>query len=148
MKVVLRADLAKLGKRGDICEVADGYARNYLLPKGYAIAAHGGVAAQAAKMRQARDTRDARDRQAAEAVARNLVQQVVRIPVRAGPEGRLFGSVTTAAIAEAVAAQTGLEVDRHKFHLTEPIKALGAHQVLLRLHPEVEFPVTVDIVRA
>jgi large subunit ribosomal protein L9 len=148
MKVVLRSDMQKLGKRGDICEVTDGYARNYLLPRGYAIPANHGIADQAAKMRQARDSKDARDRQAAETVARSLVQQVVRIPVRAGPEGRLFGSVTTATIAEAVAAQTGFDLDRHKFHLTEPIKALGSHQVPVRLHPEVEFPVTIEIVRA
>lgn len=148
MKVVLRTDLAKLGKRGDICEVADGYARNYLLPKGHAIIANQGITQQAAKMRQARDAKDARDRQVAEGIARSLVQQVIRIPMRAGPEGKLFGSVTPANIAEAVAHQTGIDVDRHKLHLAEPIKALGSHQVPLRLHAEVEFPVTVEIVRA
>lgn len=148
MKVVLRSDVAKLGKKGDIREVSDGFARNYLLPKGHAIAANEGITDQAARMRHARETKDAHDRQTAEAVARSLVQQVIRVPMRAGPEGKLFGSVTTATIAEAIAEQAGVEVDRYRLHLPEPIKALGTHEVPLRLHPEVEFPVTVEIVRA
>ncbi|HXW80823.1 MAG TPA: 50S ribosomal protein L9 [Acidimicrobiales bacterium] len=148
MRVVLRSDVANLGKRGDICDVADGFARNYLLPRGHAIVANGGISDQAARMRQARETKDAHERQEAEAVARSLVQRVIRIPMRAGPEGRLFGSVTTANITEAVAHQTGVHVDRHKLHLPEPIKALGAHQVPVRLHTEVEFPLTVEIVRS
>jgi large subunit ribosomal protein L9 len=99
-------------------------------------------------MRKARETKDAHDRQIAETVARNLVQQVIRIPMRAGPEGKLFGSVTTANIADAIAEQVGLEVDRYRLHLPEPIKTLGTHEVPLRLHAEVEFPVMVEIVRA
>ena len=99
-------------------------------------------------MRHARETKDAHDRQVAEGVARSLVQQVIRIPMRAGPEGRLFGSVTTASIADAIAEQAGMQVDRYKLHLPEPIKALGTHEVPLRLHAEVEFPVTVEVVRA
>ena len=148
MRVLLRSQVANLGKRGDICEVADGYARNYLLPKGYAIVADQQLDAQAATMRRAREIKDAHDRQAAETIARSLVQQVIRLPMRAGPEGRLFGSVTAANIAEAIAQQAGLEIDRHKLHLAEPIKSLGTHEVPLRLHAEVEFPVTVEVTRA
>jgi large subunit ribosomal protein L9 len=148
MRVLLRSDVAKLGKRGDICDVADGFARNYLLPKGHAIAASDGLTDQAARMRQARDTKNAHDRQVAETTARSLVQHVIRIPVKAGPEGRLFGSVTTAHIADAVAEQAGIQIDRYKLHLPEAIKTLGTHEVPLRLHPDVEFPVTVEIVRA
>ena len=148
MRVVLRSDVPKLGKRGDICDVADGFARNYLFPRGYAIIAHEGISDQAAGMRRAREVKDAHDRQVAETVARSLVQQVIRVPMRAGPEGRLFGSVTTATIAEAVAEQTGVQIDRYRLHLPEPIKALGTHEVPLRLHSEVEFPVTVEVVRA
>lgn len=148
MKVVLRSDVPKLGKRGDICDVADGYARNFLLPKGHAIPASSGIADQASTMRRAREIKDAHDRQAAETVARSLVQQVIRIPMRAGPEGRLFGSVTSANIAEAIAAQAGVPVERYRLQLTEPIKSLGTHEVALRLHSEVEFPVTIEIVRA
>ena len=148
MRVVLRSDIPKLGKRGEICDVADGFARNYLLPHGHAIVASSGITDQAARMRQAREVKDAHDRQVAETVARNLVQQVIRVPMRAGPEGRLFGSVTTAAIAEAVEAQTGLQIDRYKLQLPEPIKALGTHEVPLRLHSEVEFPITLEVVRS
>jgi large subunit ribosomal protein L9 len=148
MKVVLRSDVANLGKRGDIRDVADGYARNFLLPKGHAIPANSGIATQAAKMRQARETKDAHDRQAAEAVARGLVQVVIRVPMRAGPEGRLFGSVTTATIADAISEQASVDIDRYRIQLEEPIKTLGTHQVPVRLHSEVEFPVTVEVVRA
>jgi large subunit ribosomal protein L9 len=148
MKVVLRSDVANLGKRGDICDVADGYARNFLLPKGRAIAASSGIAQQAATMRRARETKDAHDRQIAEGVARSLVQHTIRLPMRAGPEGKLFGSVTTTNIAEAITEQAGVEIDRHKIQLAEPIKTLGTHQVPVRLHADVEFPVTVEIVKA
>lgn len=148
MRVLLRSEVPNLGKRGDICEVADGYARNYLLPKGYAITANERLSAQAVAMRRARDIKDAHDRQVAETIARSLVQQVIRLPMRAGPEGKLFGSVTTANISDAISQQAGVEIDRHKLHLAEPIKNLGTHEVPARLHPEVEFPVTVDVVRA
>ena len=148
MRVLLRSDVPKLGKRGDICDVSDGFARNYLLPHGYAITANEGISDQAARMRHAAEVKDARDRQVAETVARSLVQQVILVPMRAGPEGRLFGSVTTATIADAVAEQTGVQIDRYRLQLPEPIKALGTHEVPLRLHSEVEFPVTVEVVRA
>jgi large subunit ribosomal protein L9 len=147
-RVLLRSEVPGLGKRGDICEVADGYARNFLLPKGYAIAATNALTEQAARMRHAREVKDAHDREAAETIARRLVQQVITLPVRAGPEGRLFGSVTAATIAEAIASQAGIEIDRHKLRLPDPIKSLGTHEVPCRLHPEVEFPVTVELVRA
>jgi len=148
MKVVLRSDVANLGKRGDMCEVAPGYARNYLFPKGHAIAASTGIADQAATMRRSREVKDAHERQVAEAVARGLVQHVIRISMRAGPEGKLFGSVTSANVAEAIAEQAGVEIDRYRLQLAEPIKTLGTHEVPVRLHAEVEFPVTVEVVRA
>jgi large subunit ribosomal protein L9 len=146
MRVILRADLANVGKRGDICEVADGFARNYLFPKGLAITASEGAVSQAAAMRRARDLRDAQDRSAAEEVARALVAKVIQIRARAGSEGRLFGSVTAADVVDAVSAQTGVELDRRKLHLDDPIKTLGTHSVAVRLHTDVQFPVTVDVV--
>ena len=85
MEVVLRSDVPNLGKRGDIRDVADGYARNFLFPKGHAIPANSGIAQQAERMRRARETKDAHDRQAAEAIARGLVQHVIRLPMRAAP---------------------------------------------------------------
>src|ERR1700679_326691 len=112
MRVVLRSDLDRVGKRGDIIDVADGYARNYLLPKGYAIVASNGVAAQANAMRRARDLKDAKDRESAEVIARTLVPMVIRIPARSGPGGKLFGSVTAADVVDAVTAQARVTLDR------------------------------------
>jgi large subunit ribosomal protein L9 len=145
---VLRSDLANLGKRGDICDVADGYARNYLLPKKLAIVASSGVTSQATAMRRSRDLRDAKDREAAELVARTLVPVVIKIPVRASGDNRLFGSVTSSDVAAAVAEQTGVELDRRRLHLEEPIKSLGTHEVPVKLHSDVEFRVTVEVVRS
>ena len=145
MRVVLRSDLPNLGKRGDICDVADGYARNFLLPKGHAIVATEGVNQQATAMRRARDLRDAKDREAAETVARTLVPAVIHIKARAGSGEKLFGSVTTADIVEAVADQTNVTLDRRRLHLDEPIKTLGTHEIPVKLHSEVEFRVTVEV---
>jgi len=148
MEVILRADVSDLGKKGDVVDVAKGYARNYLLPQGLALVATKGAVAQAAAMRRARDIHDARARAAGEEVAKVLVPAVITIGVRAGSEGRLFGSVTAADVVEAVQAQTGIELDRRKLHLPEPIKTLGTHQVPVKLHTDVEFAVTVEVVPA
>ena len=150
MRVVLRSDLDKVGKRGDIVDVADGYARNFLLPKGHAIVANAGVTAQANAMRRARDLKDARDREAAELVARKLVPMIIRIPARAGSgsQAKLFGSITSADVADAVAEQANVTLDRRRLRLDEPIKSLGTHEVPVKLHSEVEFRVTVEVVRA
>ena len=146
MKIVPRADVKQVGKKGDIVEVSDGYGRNFLLPKGLAFVASNGVEDQAAKMRQSRDQRDASDRAAAQEVATSLVPKVVTITARAGAEGKLFGSVSTAEIADAVAEQTGVSIDRRHLHLDEPIKTIGTHLVPAKLHAEVEFPITVEVV--
>jgi large subunit ribosomal protein L9 len=146
VKLVLRSDVPQVGKKGDIVDVADGYGRNYLMPKGLAFPANAGVEAQAAAMRRSRDVRDASDRAAAQEVATSLVPKVVTIAARAGAEGKLFGSVSVAEIAEAVASQTGVEIDRRQLHLDEPIKTLGTHLVPAKLHAEVEFPITVEVV--
>jgi large subunit ribosomal protein L9 len=146
MKVVLRADVPQVGNKGDVVEVADGYARNYLVPQGLAFTATAGLERQASAMRRARDLRDASARAAAQEVAKELVAKVVTVTARAGVEGKLFGSVTAADVAEAVAAQTGVEIDRRKLHLEEPIKTLGTHVVPAKLHAEVEFPITVEVV--
>jgi large subunit ribosomal protein L9 len=148
MRIVLRSDMGGLGKRGDTLEVSDGYARNFLLPKGHAILATAGGESQANAMRRSRDLRDSRDREAAETVARKLVPQVIRVSARAGGEGKLFGSITSADVVEAVAAQTGVELDRRKLQLDEPIKSLGTHEVPVKLHSDVEFRVTVEVARA
>lgn len=145
MKVILRADVERVGKKGDILDVADGYARNFLVPRGLAFKAADGAVAQAQSMRRSRDVRDAADRTAAEDLARQLVPQVITVTGRAGAEGRLFGSITAADVVAAVQAQTGIELDRRKVHLDEPIREVGTHRVSVKLHSEVEFPVTVEV---
>jgi large subunit ribosomal protein L9 len=146
MKVVLRADVDNVGKKGDIVDVADGFGRNYLIPKGKALLATRGVQSQASAMRRSRDVRDAADREAAESVARTLVPAVIRVSARAGADGRLFGSVTTADVADAVDSQTGIELDRRKLHLDEPIRSVGVHEVPVKLHADVEFRLTLEVV--
>ncbi|HUP70419.1 MAG TPA: 50S ribosomal protein L9 [Acidimicrobiales bacterium] len=146
MKVVLRADVAGVGKKGDILSVADGYARNFLIPKGRAMKATAGVESQASAMRRSRDVKDAREREGAEAIARTLVPLVIRIPARAGSENKLFGSVTAADVAAAVAAQSSIELDRRRLHIESPIRTLGSHEVPVRLHADVEFRLNVEVV--
>ena len=148
MRIVLRADVAEVGKKGDIVEVADGFGRNFLIPKGKAFKASDGVVVQAQAMRRSRDLKDAKDRESAETVARTLVPAVITIPAKSGAEGKLFGSVTVADVVAAVSSQTGVELDRRRVHLAEPIKTLGTHQVAVKLHSDVEFPVTVEVVKA
>lgn len=148
MKVVLRTDVTGVGKRGDIIEVAGGYARNYLLPSGSAMVATPGVETQAAAMRRSRDLRDAREREAAETVARTLVGHPVVVSARASAAGRLFGSVSAADVVRHVETQTGAVIDRKALVLPEAIKDLGQHQVRVELHDDVVFELTVDVVAA
>ncbi len=145
MKVILRSDRDGLGKRGDIVDVADGYGRNYLLPRGLALPATPGAVDQAARMRRSRDLRDSHDREAAQTIASTLVPKIITISAKAGHEGRLFGSVTSADVVDAVRAQTGIELDRRQVD-HEPIKALGQHTVTAKLHSDVSFPITLDVV--
>jgi len=147
VKVILRSDVDGVGKKGDIVDVADGHARNFLLPRGLAMKSSKGAESQAAAMRRSRDLRDAADREAAETIATRLVPQTFTISARAGSEGKLFGSVTAADIAAAVAAQSGIELDRRKLVLDEPIREIGSHRVTVKLHADVEFPVTLEITR-
>jgi large subunit ribosomal protein L9 len=145
MRIVLRDDVDNVGKKGDILDVADGFARNYLIPKGKAIAATKGVQAQADAMRRSRDKKDQSDRESAEVVARTLVPTVIAITAKAGAEGKLFGSVTTADVTDAVMAQTGVELDRRRIHLDEPIRSVGTHEIPVKLHTDVEFRLTVEV---
>ena len=148
MRVVLRADVNDVGKKGDILDVADGYARNFLIPKGKAFKASGGVQVQASSMRRSRDLKDAKDREAAETIARTLVPAVIAISAKAGAEGKLFGSVTVPDVVAAVGAQTGVDLDRRQVHIGEAIKTIGTHIVTVKLHSDVEFPVTVEVAKA
>jgi large subunit ribosomal protein L9 len=148
MKVVLRADVPNVGNKGDVLDVADGYARNFLVPRGLALQASKGAVDQAVSMRRAREQRDARERGSAEDLAARLTPEVITVPAKAGAEGRLFGSVTAADVVAAVESQTGVALDRRKVHLEEPIKALGRHEVPVRLHSAVELRLAVEVVTA
>ncbi len=146
MKLVLRTDLAGVGHRGDVIDVADGYGRNYLVPKGLAVPATAGIEAQAAAMRRSRDLRDSQAREAAEEIATKLVTTPITITAHASGEGRLFGSVSNVDVSDAVKAQTGIEIDRKQVMLDEHIKDVGSHTVMVKLHSDVQFPVTVEVV--
>jgi large subunit ribosomal protein L9 len=147
MKLLLRADVSGVGKKGDIVEVADGYGRNYLLPKGFAVAASKGVEAQAAAMRRSRDARDVADRTAAEEIARTLVPAVIAVSGRVKADDELFGSIGATEIVEAVAAQTGVELDRHVL-ASAHLRTVGTHTVPVKLHADVQFDLTVEITPA
>ena len=148
MRVILRSDVANVGHKGDVVEVTNGYARNFLLPRGLAMAATAGGEAQAEGMRRSRSVKDAADRGAAEEVATKLVPTTITIATRVSGEGKLFGSIHAHEIVAAIAEQTGIEIDRKKVRLDEPIKTSGTHLVPVKLHTDVEFPVTLEIVSA
>ena len=145
MNVILRQDVAGIGKRGDIVTVSDGHARNYLLPHGLAIVATDGAVAQANAMRRRRDLREAADRDSARTVAEALTAKTFTIKAKAGNEGRLFGSVTTADIAGALAAQAGVTFDRKKV-VSQPIRTVGSHSAVVRLHADVECTIKINVV--
>ncbi len=148
MKIILRADHKSLGKRGDIVEVADGHARNHLLPHGLAMVATDGAVNQAGSMRRARDLRDAADRDSAQTIAKTLVAKVIRITAKSGAGDRLYGSVTASDVATAVHEQASIDLDRRKLIMPESIKTLGEYSVTAKLHSDVEFPFTIEVVKA
>jgi len=145
MKVILQKPVEKLGDPGDVVEVAAGYARNYLVPRGLAVRAEKGALKHAENLKRAHVSRQSKEKVEFEALATTLIASNVSIPARAGEEGKLFGSVTAADIAEAIAAQTGVLVDRKDVHLDEPIRSLGTHDVRIHLFPEVEPVLTLEV---
>ena len=148
MKLILTQDVAGLGAPGDVVEVADGYGRNYLVPQGLAIVATKGAEKQIATIRRAREVREVRDLGHAKEISAQLAALTVRLPARSGEGGRLFGSVTAADVVQAVQAAGGPKLDRRLVTLPAPIKSLGAHTVRVKVHPDVEAAVSVDVVPA
>jgi large subunit ribosomal protein L9 len=146
MKVVLRADVPDLGSKGDVVDVSDGYARNFLVARGLGLVASPGAVQQAESMKRAAAKRNRRERESAEKASGLLTARAIKVPARAGSDGRLFGSVTAAAIAEAVQAQTGVELDRRRLELDEPIRSLGVHQVEVKLHRDITTTITLEVV--
>ena len=145
MRIILRADVEGLGRKGDICDVTAGYARNYLIPRGLALKSSPGSERQAGAMRRNVALRRAADRADAEEIAVRLGPAVVAVSARASDSGHLYGSVGAADIVAAVEAQVGAVVDSRALVLEAPIRQTGAHTVMFRLHAEVEVPVTVEV---
>ena len=137
MRVMLTKDVERVGKAGDIKEVADGYGRNYLLPRKLAVVARTGVEAEGKRLREAVAKRETKDRTEAQALADEIGNKTVVVRLKVGAEDKAFGSVTNQDVATALKAQHRVEIDRHKIDIKEPIKTLGEHQVPLRLHRDV-----------
>jgi large subunit ribosomal protein L9 len=148
MKVILQQPVDKLGAPGDVVDVADGYARNYLIPRGLAMTASKGAVRHAGRLKQAHDKRVQLARTEASATAERLAAAPLRISSRAGEDGRLFGSVTVTDVADAIEKATGLSIDRKRIHLAEPIRSVGTHEVTVHLHPEVNASVSVEVAPA
>jgi large subunit ribosomal protein L9 len=148
MKLILTQEVSGLGGPGDVVEVKDGYGRNFLLPRGAAIRWTRGGEKQVASIRRGREVREMADVGSATEAKGRLEGLQVTLPVRAGEAGRLFGSVTVADIADAVTRAGGPQVDKRRIEIGAPIKTVGAHQVTVRLHPEVAATVSLDVVSA
>lgn len=146
MKLILTSDVDALGHRGDVVDVSKGYARNYLLPRNLAIEANEGALGQAGRIREARIEAEVRAREAAENIATQLVGSRVVIAARAGDEGQLYGSVGLIDVVEGIKRFTGVELDRDQVELPQPVKSIGLHEIQIKLHPEIEFPLTLDVI--
>jgi large subunit ribosomal protein L9 len=147
MEVLLLKNVDQLGKAGDVKRVSDGYGRNYLIPRGLATLATPGSVKQAELHRESTAHRQAKEVSEAQALAQVLDGMTVTFQARAGELDRLYGSITNVMIAEALSEKAGLEVDRRKIELEEPLKELGTHAVTIRLAPGAEAKVTVVVER-
>ncbi len=148
MKLILTQEVTGLGAPGDVVEVAGGYGRNYLVPRGLAMRWTRGAEKQIDLIQRARSARDIRGLDDAREAATRLAALSVRLETRAGASGRLFGSVSPADIAGAVRAAGGPDLDKRRIEVRNPIKTIGAHQVTVRLHPEVSATLEIEVVGA
>jgi large subunit ribosomal protein L9 len=145
MKVILQKPVDKLGVPGDVVDVADGYARNYLMPRGLAVKATKGGVKHVDSLKRAHGVRVDAAKAEAEQVAARLTATPINVSAHAGEEGKLFGSVTASDIVQALDEQTGIRVDRHDVHLDEPIRSVGTHEVRIHLFPEVDPVISVEV---
>jgi large subunit ribosomal protein L9 len=146
MRIILQKEVPNLGAPGDVVQVKDGYARNYLIPRGMAAPASKGAVRHAERMKAGHEDRQRRARGGAEELAARLAKTPVRLAAQAGEDGRLFGSITAHHISEQVSQQLGEQVDHRKIRLQEPIRSLGTHSVTVHLHPDVDATITLDVV--
>ena len=147
-KVILTQEVTGLGSAGDVVEVRNGFARNYLVPKGYAVNWTRGGESQVAQIKQAREAREIKSAEEAQALKQSLEAALIRVHVKSGAEGRLFGSVRTADVAEAVEAQGIGSIDKRKVVFPNPIKTVGTHEALVRLHDDVTATLKVQVIAA
>jgi large subunit ribosomal protein L9 len=147
MKLILTQEVSGLGAPGDIVEVRDGYGRNFLIPRGFAIRWTKGGERTVVSIKAARSTREVRDLDHAQEIKARLEGTTFQLPVRAGAGGRLFGAVTVGDIAEAISG-AGAPVDKRKIIVGNPIKSLGTHQVTVKVHDDVDATVNVNVVPA
>ncbi|MEE6281703.1 50S ribosomal protein L9 [Georgenia sunbinii] len=147
-KIILTHEVSGLGTAGDVVEVKDGYARNFLFPRGLATGWTKGAQKQIDQMRQARKKRQVATVEEARSIRDSLQSKPVVVSARSGAGGRLFGAVTTTDIAEAVKAAGGPSVDKRKIEVSSPIKSLGEHKVQIRLHEDVQATVEISVVEA
>jgi len=148
MKLILTQEVTGLGTPGDVVEVKDGYGRNYLVPRGLAVAWTKGGEKQVASIRKARQAREVATLEEAQRLRSSLESRTVTLAVRAGASGRLFGAITPADVAAAVESTGKGSVDRRKVELAQSIKSLGDYTVLVRLHPEVQATLSLKVVAA
>ena len=146
MKIILQKPVDKLGVPGDVVDVADGYARNYLMPRGLAVKATKGGVKHEESLKRAHTVRVNAAKADAEQVAQRLMASPVTVPAHAGEEGKLFGSVTPADVAAAIESQTGIRVDRHDVHMDDAIRSVGVHEVKVHLFAEVDPIISVEVV--
>ncbi|MEJ5187022.1 MAG: 50S ribosomal protein L9 [Candidatus Geothermincolales bacterium] len=146
LKVILVADVKGLGSRGDTVEVKDGYANNYLIPKGLAVKFTKGRAREAQQIAREKMAKAERELRKAEEVAQAISGRTFEVGAKAGEEGKLFGTITPKDIAELIRRELDIEVDRKKIHLEEPIRTLGFHEARLKLHPQVEAVIHIKVV--
>ena len=147
MEILLLKDVKGLGRAGEIKKVAGGYARNFLIPRGFAVPADAGARKRAESLREISQRRQQRQLSEAQTLAAKLSGLVLRFKVKAGEKDRLYGSITNVDIAEAIAREIGQTVDRRHIELTRPIRELGTHQVPIRLLAGIEPVVTVVVER-
>ena len=146
MKLILTQDVAGLGAPGDVVEVKDGYGRNYLMPRGFAIAWTRGGEKQVTQIKRARKVREVRDLSHANEIKQALEALTITMPAHAGETGRLFGSITTADVADAVKAAGGPVLEKRAIVLAAPIKTVGKHSAKVQVHPDVTATVTLEVV--
>jgi large subunit ribosomal protein L9 len=145
VRVILKREVAGLGRPGDVKDVADGYAQNFLLPRGFAVEATAGEMKVLARARDAKQAKQDRAHADAEELAKRVTETTLMFRLKAGGQGKTFGSVTSKDVADALTRELKVDIDRTKVHLPEPLKALGAHKVEIRLLTDVRANVTVAI---